>query len=357
MVSDHKSATKGTTTQRATLCVVIPMLNEEKGLVRLLERLKPALDATALDWHVLFVDDGSTDRTLEILRAQNAEDPRIRAVSLSRNFGKEVAVAAGLGNADADAVVIMDADLQHPPEKIGEFVALWRQGYDIVYGQRIDRSADSPLRRMLAKGFYRLFHALSGTELPEGAGDFRLLSRRAVVALNRIGERARFNKGLYTWIGFRSIGVPFVVPTQFERPSRWHARKLWHFAIDGVASFSTVPLRIWSYLGLLVSFCAFASAMYFLVKTLIYGSDLPGFPTVIVSIMLLSGVQLICLGVIGEYLGRIYDEVKARPLYLVAERVGNSEETPAARAQMRNLDPVELDTARQLVPERGNDAA
>jgi glycosyltransferase involved in cell wall biosynthesis len=342
--------------QRASLCVVVPMLNEEKGLPHLLERLTLALDVTGLDWQVLFVDDGSTDRTLEVIRTHHDADPRIRAISLSRNFGKEVAVAAGLANADADAVVIMDADLQHPPEKIAEFVALWQQGYDIVYGQRIDRSADSPLRRLFARSFYKVFYTLSGTELPEGAGDFRLLSRRAVTAFNRMGERARFNKGLYTWIGFRSIGVPFVVPSQFERPSRWQARKLWHFAIDGVASFSTVPLRIWSYLGLLVSLFAIASAAYFLVKTLMFGSDLPGFPTVIVSIMLLSGVQLICLGVIGEYLGRIYDEVKARPLYLVADTVGVSEVVLQGERRARRLSPSDREDLRPP-PERGSDAA
>jgi glycosyltransferase involved in cell wall biosynthesis len=305
------------------LSVVIPVLNEELGVDPLLAALRPLLDSLGLGWEVLFVDDGSRDGTLARLRQLNAEDPRIKCLSLSRNFGKEVAVAAGLRHAGGAAVVIMDADLQHPPDTIREFVRLWREGYDDVFGQRLDRSADGPLRRLFARQFYRIFRAVSGTRLPEGAGDFRLLSRRAVDALNRIGERVRFNKGLYAWIGYRSIGVPFSVAERKDGgSSRFNVRKLWRFAIDGVASFSTMPLRVWSYLGLAISLFAFAYAFVFLIKTLLYGIDQPGFPTLVISIMLLSGVQLISLGVMGEYIGRMYEEVKARPLFLVAEEVG-----------------------------------
>lgn len=323
----------------ATLSVVIPVLNEEQGLDQLVARLRPILAGLDLDHEILFVDDGSRDATLSILRRLHQDDARIRAVSLSRNFGKEIAVAAGLRYARGDAVVIMDADLQHPPEIIADFVRHWRQGYDDVYGQRVDRSTDSALRRVLSRGFYHVFRMVSGTSLPEGAGDFRLLSRRAVDALNRIGERVRFNKGLYTWIGFRSLGVPYQVAERLDGgKSRWNARKLWRFAIDGVASFSTMPLRVWSYLGLAISLFAFAYAFVFLVKTLVLGTDVPGFPTLIISIMMLSGVQLMSLGVMGEYIGRMYEEVKARPLFLVAEEVGAgpienaAEPTPAAVA-------------------------
>lgn len=305
------------------LSVVVPVLNEEHGIGPLLARLVPVLDGLALAWEVVFVDDGSSDGTLAALRRAHQRDPRLKTLSLSRNFGKEIAVAAGLQRARGAATIVMDADLQHPPELIPEFVAKWREGYDDVYGQRIDRAADSAARRMVSLVYYRLFRILSGTRLPENAGDFRLLSRRAVDALNRMGERARFNKGLFAWIGFRSTGLPFDVP---DRPdggaSRWRFRRLVRFALDGIFSFTTIPLRIWSVIGLVISLLAFLYIVGFILKTLIFGTDLKGFPTLVVSIMFFSGIQLISLGVIGEYLGRIYEEVKARPLFLVGEEIG-----------------------------------
>jgi len=308
------------------LCVVVPVLNEAAGLHALLARLSPVLASLSdLDWQVLFIDDGSTDGTAAVLRDLNAKDARITAVTLSRNFGKEIAVAAGLAYSDSDAVVVMDADLQHPPELIPDLVAQWRAGYDVVYGERTDREVDGPIRKWFAKAYYAVFRLLSRTPLPDNAGDFRLLSRRAVDALNRLGERSRFNKGLYSWIGFRSIGVPFNVAGRSDHGrSRWKTRRLIRFAIDGLASFSTLPLRIWSLVGLGVSLFAFTFIIVFLIKTLIYGVDQAGFPSLILSIMLFSGIQLISLGIIGEYLGRIYEEVKARPLYLVSEEIGVS---------------------------------
>jgi polyisoprenyl-phosphate glycosyltransferase len=306
-----------------TLSVIVPVFNEERGLDALVARLMPALDATGLAWDVTFVDDGSRDRSRELLRMLHQRDGRFKAVFLSRNFGKEIAVAAGLAYAAGDAVVILDADLQHPPEVIPHFIAQWRAGYDIVYGQRDDRKSDSAVRRLFSRGFYKAFESLSGTTLPDGAGDFRLLDRKAVEALNRFGERARFNKGLYAWIGFRSVGIDYHVPPRFDGGvSRWKPRQLWHFALDGIVSFSTVPLRIWSYLGLVVSMAAFGYLLVFLTRTLIFGTDVPGFPSLLVSIMFFGGVQLISLGVIGEYMGRIYDEVKGRPLFLVSDEIG-----------------------------------
>ena len=315
-----------------SLTVVVPVLNEAPGIVVLERRLTRALDALGRPWDVLVVDDGSTDRTLAELRALNARDPRYRTISLSRNFGKEIAVAAGLKHASGDGVVIMDADLQHPPEAIGDLVERWEAGYDIAYGQRRDRETDPPLIRASAHLFYRLFRALSGTELPDGAGDFRLLDRKAVDALNAMGERARFNKGLYAWIGFKAIGVPYDVAPRRNGASRWRPGRLVTFALDGIASFTTLPLRVWSWLGLVVSAFAFLYALVFLLKTLIFGIDVPGFPTLIISVMLLSGVQLISLGVIGEYLGRVYEEVKRRPLYIVAERIGLDAPPPPSPA-------------------------
>lgn len=308
--------------RRARLSVVVPGLNEEHAIPPLVERLRPVLDSLDLDWEAIFVDDGSTDGTLAVLRSLNARDRRFKAVSLSRNFGKEIASAAGLAYASGDAAVLMDADLQHPPELIADFVRHWREGADMVYGQRIDRGADSLPHRLFARVFYAAFGQLSGTVLPQGAGDFRLLNRKAIDAMNRMGERVRFNKGLYAWMGFRSVGVPFSVPPRVAGRSRWRPRKLARFALDGLVSFSTVPLRVWSYLGLVVSLFAFCYAMVFLVKTLVYGIDAPGFPSLIISVMFFAGVQLISLGVLGEYLGRMYEEVKGRPLFLVAEELG-----------------------------------
>jgi polyisoprenyl-phosphate glycosyltransferase len=306
-----------------TLSIVVPVYNEERGLEALVAKLVPVLEATGLAWDVTFVDDGSRDGSRTVLRQLHARDGRLKAVFLSRNFGKEIAVAAGLSYARGDAVVLMDADLQHPPETIPKFIEKWRAGYDIVYGQRDDRASDSPVRRFFSRGFYKAFEQMSGTTLPDGAGDFRLLSRKAADAMNCFSERARFNKGLYAWIGFKTIGVDYHVPPRYDGgTSRWQPRQLWHFALDGIVSFSTVPLRIWSYLGLIVSMAAFGYLLVFLTRTIIFGNDVPGFPSLLVSVMFFGGVQLISLGVIGEYMGRIYEEVKGRPLFLVADELG-----------------------------------
>jgi len=305
------------------LSVIVPVFNEERGIDALLARLIPVLEATGAAFEVVFVDDGSIDRTLDIVRAAHARDARVKAISLSRNFGKEIAVTAGLRCATGDVAVLMDGDLQHPPEVIAKFIYGWKAGYDIVYGARIDRRTDSPLRRMFSVLFYKLFKFLSGTKLHENAGDFRLFSRRALDAFNKLGERARFNKGLYAWIGYAVLAVPFEVDERRDGTgSKWNLRRLARFAIDGLASFSTLPLRVWSVLGLAVSMFAFGYIVFFLTKTLVFGVDTAGFPTLIISIMFFAGIQLISLGVIGEYLGRIYDEVKKRPLYLIGETVG-----------------------------------
>ena len=318
------------------LSVVVPAFNEEAGLERLFQRLRPALEALGMAWEVIVVDDGSSDGTRDKLKSLNGADRRIKGLVLSRNFGKESAMAAGLRYAAGDAVVIMDADLQHPPELIAQFVSYWRQGYDIVYAQRVDRAADSLAHRWAARVYYAAFRRLTRTTLPAGAGDFRLLDRKAVVAINHMGERARFTKGIYAWIGFRSRGVPFQVPARLSGKSRWRPRELLRFGIDGLASFTTIPLKVWSYVGLLISLAAFCYAMIFLIKTLIYGTDVPGFPTLIISVMFFAGVQLLSLGIIGEYLGRVYEEVKGRPLFLVAEELGLDQGAERERASRRS---------------------
>lgn len=307
---------------REQVTIVIPVLNEAANIDQLGRRLDAVLETLGVEWEVLFVDDGSADDTLARIRTLNSRDRRFTAISLSRNFGKEIALAAGLSRARGDAAIMMDADLQHPPETLAEFIARWREGYQVVYGQRVDRRTDGPIRRMFSRIFYKLFNTLVKTDIPEGAGDFRLLDRKAVDAMNRLGESSRFNKGLFSWIGFRSIGVPYNVAPRHAGYSRWSLRRLLSFALDGITSFSTLPLRISSLLGLAISLTAFVYALVFLAKTMVFGIDVPGFPTLVVSVMLLSGVQLIVLGVIGEYLGRVYQEVKRRPLFIVADEVG-----------------------------------
>ena len=304
------------------LSVIAPVCNESRNIEALLQRLVPVLERCAASFEIIFVDDGSTDDTLDRLRAAHAADSRILALSLSRNFGKEVAIAAGLDHARGAATIIMDADLQHPPELIEMFVARWREGYKNVFAQRIDHSVYSPLRRLLTQRFYRLFGSVGETRLPEGAGDFRLLDARAVAALRTMREHARFSKGLYAWIGFKSASVPFDVAERVHGESKFSYRKLTHLALDGLMSFSTLPLKVWSYIGMTTSLLALTLAGFYLFRTLIFGVDVPGYASLIVSITFFAGIQLLSLGIIGEYIGRIFAEVKRRPLYLIEERVG-----------------------------------
>ena len=308
--------------KRTELTVIIPVLNEADNIAPLLARLTPILERCVASHEVIFVDDGSTDATLVSIDRANAIDPRVGAVSLSRNFGKEVAIAAGLDHAAGAASVIIDADLQHPPEMIETFVAHWREGYKNVYGQRTDRSGDSRLRRALTGRFYKIFGSVGETHLPEGAGDYRLLDAQAVAALRALRERARFNKGLYAWIGFKSIGVPFQVADRTHGQSKFSYRKLTRFALDGLMSFSTLPLMVWSWVGTVISVLSLSLAIYFVGRTLMFGVDVPGFASLIVSVTFLAGIQLLSLGVLGEYIGRIFAEVKGRPLYIIERRLG-----------------------------------
>ncbi len=304
------------------LTVVVPVLNEERNVPLIAERLTGVLEGCVASHEILFIDDGSRDGTLAAIRALAAADPRIRCISFSRNFGKEVALAAGLDHARGEGVVMIDADLQHPPETIPRFVEKWREGYDMVYGQRTDRSTDGRTYSGFARRFYRLFERFAETPLPEGAGDFRLVSRRVVEALKRLPERARFSKGLFAWVGFRQIGVPYQVAPRLHGETKWNYVKLFRFAFDGLTSFSTAPLRLATWTGIAISCLAFLYAFMIILETLVLGRSVPGFPSIIVSVMFFSGIQLIFLGVIGEYVGRIFAEVKERPLYLVAEEVG-----------------------------------
>lgn len=307
------------------LSVVIPVFNEAPNIAPLLARLLPVLESITPLFEVVFVDDGSADDTFGEIDKAHGSEPRLHALRFSRNFGKEIALAAGMDHARGRAVVLIDADLQHPPETIRTFVEKWREGYDMVYGQRVDRSSDGPVRRWLTERFYALFAKFGETPLPAGAGDYRLMDRKVVDALKRMGERARFTKGLYAWVGFKSLGVPFENADRLHGESKWGYGKLTRFAMDGLSSFSTLPLKLATYIGVGISIFAFTYAIAMFVRTLLFGADVPGFPSLIVSVMFFSGIQLTFLGVIGEYIGRIFAEVKRRPLYIVAEEIGGRE--------------------------------
>jgi glycosyltransferase involved in cell wall biosynthesis len=313
------------------LSVAIPVYNEAANLRSLVARLTPALEKCCASFEVIFIDDGSNDGTLETLREFNAADPRLAAISFSRNFGKEIAIAAALDHARGKAVVIMDADLQHPPEAIEAFVAKWREGYKNVYGQRLDRATDTKMRSFLTQIYYTLLDHFGDVSLPHGAGDFRLLDRQAVDALLRMREHARFSKGLYAWIGFKSVGVPFIVEERGAGRSKFSYAKLLRFALDGLMSFSSIPLKVWTFIGIAISGFALSMAAYFFIRTALFGVDTPGFPSLIVSIAFFSGVQLLSLGVLGEYIARIFNEVKDRPLYLVEESLGIEEDETTPR--------------------------
>ncbi len=298
--------------------VVVAAYNEAQALPLLHPRLLAALDALD-DVHgrVLYVDDGSRDATWTVVQALAADDPRVSALRLSRNFGKEAALTAGLDRVDTGAVLILDADGQDPPELIGDFVREWRAGYDNVYGTRIERDGDGWLKRATAHAFYRVIGRLSKTPIPADTGDFRLLSPRALAALRELRERHRFMKGLFGWVGFRQKALPYHREARMAGRSSFGFWKLWNFALEGITSFTTAPLRVATYLGVLTALLAFAFAIYIVGKALMFGDPVAGWPTMMTVILFLGGVQLVALGLIGEYLGRLYEESKQRPLYLV----------------------------------------
>jgi len=300
-----------------TLCVIVPVYNEADVLPLLLPRLNAAVAQLPVVLSVLFVDDGSRDATPQVLARIANNDARVRVLRLARNFGKEAAMTAGLDHADADAVVILDADLQDPPEVIREFWAQFEQGADVVYGVRASRAGESWLKRFTAATFYRLIDRMSDTPIPRDTGDFRLLSRRAVEALRLLRERHRFMKGLFGWVGFTQVPVRYHREPRAAGSSKFNFWKLWNFALEGFTSFSTVPLRIATYVGLLTATVAFGYGTVIIAKTLLYGEAVRGYPSLMTVVLFLGGVQLVALGIIGEYLGRMYEESKRRPLYLL----------------------------------------
>lgn len=317
------------------LSVVVPLYNERASLPPLHARLRAMLDglgAAAPRHEIVFVDDGSRDGSFAEALQLRAADPDIRVLRFARNFGKEAAMAAGLAAARGDVVVLMDGDLQHPPELIPEMLARWRSGARVVTAVRRTREGDPWLRTLLSRAFYRVFGWMSEVELARGGGDFRLFDRQVVNAINSLPERTRFMKGIASWVGHAQDSVVFDPAERAEGRSSWSLLSLLRYAIDGLLAFSSLPLRIWSVLGLAIAFVSLVYGGWLTARTLIWGIDVPGYASLMVAVLFLSGVQLISLGVIGEYLARIYSEVKARPLYLVAERIGFGDATDPGAA-------------------------
>ena len=307
-----------TATGAKLISIVVAMHNEEPAIDAFFREVDAVSNTLAFKFEYVCVNDGSTDRTLNRLLERQARDARIRIVDLTRNFGKEAAMMAGLERARGDAVVLIDADLQDPPERIREFVVCWMQGYEVVYGVRTSRRADTATKRLTASMFYKIFNMMSEIAIPENAGDFRLLDRKAVNALLQLPERNRFTKGLYAWIGFRQIGIPFERVERVAGTSSWSYFKLFNFSIDALTSFSILPLRIASVLGGTISIVGILYAFYLVIRTLVFGIDVPGYASIMVAILFLGGFQMLGLGIVGEYIGRLYLEAKGRPIYLVA---------------------------------------
>jgi len=311
------------------LSLVIPVKDEEEAIAAFLKRVIPLLetldDPAARSFEILFIDDGSSDRTLEVIRDAHAADPRVRGLSLSRNFGKEAALSAGLDSARGLSVIPMDVDLQDPPEVIAPMLAKWRAGFDVVYGVRDNRETDSLPKRLTADLYYRAHNWLSSDKIPEHAGDFRLLDRRVVEVIKSMPERNRFMKGLFAWAGFKSAAVLYHREERTVGTTKFNYWKLWTLAVDGITSASTVPLRVWSYLGGAVALFALGYAIFIVVRTLTSGIEVPGYASMMVAVLFLGGLQLLSLGVLGEYVGRILTEVKHRPLYVVRETIGSGD--------------------------------
>ncbi len=304
------------------LTIIVPMFDEQDAIDCFFDRVVPFLDGLHRSYEILCVDDGSSDRTLAMLVARHEEDPRIRIVSLARNFGKELALTAGLRYATGRAVVPMDVDLQDPPEILTEMLEKWEAGAEVVLAVRKARPEDSTFQRFTAAAFYRVFNKIALYQLTENAGDYCLLDRRVVRQLNRIREKSRFMKGLFSWIGFRRAYVYFTRPKRTAGHTKWSVWKRWNFALTGITSFSTVPLRVWSYVGGVIAMLAFLYGLFLILRTLIKGVDVPGYASLMVVVLFMGGIQLLSLGIIGEYVGRVYGETKDRPEFVVRSTWG-----------------------------------
>ena len=309
------------------LSIIVPCYNESEVVEKFFSAMvgnNGILNNLGLNCELVFINDGSKDNTLELLKAQkeiysNKSNLDIKIVNLSRNFGKEAAMSAGFSVASGEAIVPMDADLQDPPELIAKFVELWRQGYDVVLAKRNDRQEDSFAKRFSSSLFYKLNNKISDVKLPDNVGDFRLFTKKVLNAINSLPENQRFMKGIFAWVGFRSITIEYEEQERIAGSSKFNGWKLWNFALQGITGFGTLPLRIWTYIGFIVSFLAFIYASFLILRTLIMGIDLPGYASLVVIILFLGGLQLIGVGILGEYVGRIYMESKRRPPFIIDE--------------------------------------
>jgi glycosyltransferase involved in cell wall biosynthesis len=302
------------------ISVVVPVYNEEECIRELYDRLSGVLHNNSA-YELIFVNDGSRDNSYPLLAALASKDKKVKLLNLSRNFGKEIAMTAGLDRAQGDAIVIIDADLQDPPELISEMIKKWRQGYQVVYAQRISRKGESFLKKLTSDLFYRLFKRLINFEIPQNTGDFRLLDSQAVDAIRQVKDKNRFMKGIFAWIGFKSTEVLYHREPRYKGRTKWGGIKLLGLAIDGITSFSAFPLKISMIIGILVSFFSFAYLLFILVSKLFMGIAVPGYPSLLSTVLFIGGVQFILIGILGEYIGKISSEVKDRPLYLVQEEV------------------------------------
>lgn len=301
------------------LTILVPIFNEEKSIDLFLRSTGPVLEGLNLTYKYLFVDDGSTDGTLQILKTRAKDNPAINYISLSRNFGKESALLCGIKKSDTKAIIPMDIDLQDPPDLIPAFVEKWKEGYNMVLGVRINRDSDSAAKKFLSSWFYKVHNFFARRPIPENTGDFRLLDHNVAQAIKQINESTLFMKGLFNWAGFKTASVGYVRPERAVGETKWSYWKLWNFALDGIFNASTMPLRLWTYFGALVAGLSFLYAAFIILKVLIFGKDVPGYASLAVLILFFGGVQLMSIGILGEYVGRIFSEVKHRPAYIIKE--------------------------------------
>jgi glycosyltransferase involved in cell wall biosynthesis len=308
------------------LSIVAPAYNEEKNIPSFLAAILPVLEGIGETFEIVFVNDGSRDGTLGLLAAAASQDPRIKVVSLARNFGKDVALSAGLAHTSGAAVIPIDCDLQHPVELIPEFVAKWRDGNDMVIGVRSKRDEEGWARRTASRAYYKVMGWMTSIQIPPNAGDFRLLDRKIVDVINGMPERHRYMKGIFAWPGFKTASIDFQANARAGDASRWSFFKLWRFALDGLFSFSTAPLKVWTYVGVLTAAASFVYAVVTLVQTIVWGVAVPGYASLLIVMLFLNGLALISNGIQGEYIGRIFEEVKGRPLFVVGRTWNLGEE-------------------------------
>lgn len=303
------------------LSLVVPFYNESEVMMHFFAQVIPALEAIpGLRFEIVCVNDGSRDDTLSKLVDVSLQDCRVRVIDLTRNFGKEAALSAAIDESRGDIIIPFDADLQDPPDVIAKLVARWREGFDVVLAKRANRDSDSAIKRWTALLFYRMHNATAEVAIPENVGDFRLMTREVVEALKSLPETRRFMKGLFAWVGYKTSVVEYSRDARVAGESKFSGWKLWNFALEGFTSFSTLPLRVWTYLGMLVALVAMGRGLYLIIRTLVYGVDIPGYASLATAVLMLGGIQLIGIGVLGEYIGRIYFESKKRPIYLIRRR-------------------------------------